>query len=72
MLKASRDLQNHEGLEDEVRGKEDEIDDRSEYERNNDAKRHANKVFLHEHVLVRFIYKSHTIVLLSCNDFIPL
>ena len=37
MLKASRDLQNHEGLEDEVRG-EDEIDDRSKYEHNNDAK----------------------------------
>lgn len=30
------------------------MDDRSEYERNNDAKRHANKAFLHEHVLVRF------------------
>ena len=55
MLKASRDLQNNEDPDEtEVRDEEDVMDDRSEYERNNDAKRHANKVFLHEHVLVRF------------------
>ena len=55
MLKASRDLQNNEDPDEtEVRDEEDVMDDRSEYERNNDAKRHANKVFLHEYVLVRF------------------
>ena len=52
MLKASQELQSSDDDE-EVRQEEGDIDDRSEYERNNDAKRHANKTFLHEHVLVR-------------------
>lgn len=55
MLKASRDLQNNED-DSEVRDEKDVIDDRSEYERNNNAKRHANKIYFHEHVLVRFMY----------------
>ena len=48
MLKASQELQSSDDDE-EVR-QEDEIDDRSKYETDDDAKRHANKTFLHEHV----------------------
>ena len=46
MLKASQDLQiNEDPDETQVRDK-GVMDDWSEYERNNDAKRHANKVFM--------------------------
>ena len=52
MLKASKELQSSDD-EEEVRQEENDIDDRSDYERNNDARRHANRTFLHEQVLVR-------------------
>ena len=65
ILKTSRDLQNNENdPEDETEVREEDVmDDRSEYERSNDAKRHANKAFLHEHVLVR-VKDTHRILLL--------
>ena len=54
------------------------MDDRSECERNNDAKRHANRV-LHEHVLVRLLkilrtlklclapHYVHTLIIILCG-----
>ena len=60
MLIASKELQSSDNDDDEeVQQDEGDIDDRSDYERINDAKRHANKTFLHEHVLVSLLTRAH-------------
>ena len=56
-LNKSKDNPNCGESEEETIDDSDDLDERSQYEIENDAKRYKNKVFLHNTVLVRDIVK---------------